>query len=61
MPVLVVCRFGHPRADVVARYTQANIPLVRTDRDGAIDLSFSTSAMQVRLRREQARRYWHGR
>jgi len=32
-------RFGHPHPEVVARYQAAGIPLLRTDRDGAITLT----------------------
>ena len=33
-------RFGHPRADIVARYTNQGIEVVRTDLAGAVEITF---------------------
>jgi len=51
-------RFGHPAADVVARYEARGIPLARSDRCGALTLAPGGAA---RCEREAARRYWHHR
>ena len=46
-------RFGHPAPDVVARYEDQRIKLVRTDQCGAYTWP------QAVCEREQRRRYWH--
>jgi len=51
-------RFGHPRADVVARYGDRRD--WRTDRDGAIDVDLGDAA-SVSAYRRRSPRYWHGR
>ena len=51
-------RFGHPRADVVARYGET--PSWRTDRDGALTVHLGDEA-RVSAFREMRRRYWYGR
>src|SRR5690606_19446371 len=51
-------RFGHPRADVVARY--GAIPAWRTDRDGALDVRLG-GGLRILAWRQQRPRYWHGR
>lgn len=50
--------FGHPRPDVLQRYSGARI--WRTDRDGAIRLELGKEAAVSAWRRERAR-YWHDR
>ena len=52
-------RFGHPRPDIVARYTSAGIQTYRTDYDGALSFVFAP-AMPVtpRAERDHDRRYW---
>jgi competence protein ComEC len=52
-------RFGHPAAKVVERYRAAGIPLLRSDRDGAIVLDYAVG-QQPRLARSRVddRRYW---
>jgi competence protein ComEC len=53
-------RFGHPRAEVVARYARAGARLFRTDLDGAVTLMFATDATRVAaVQREVQRRYWY--
>jgi competence protein ComEC len=49
-------RFGHPRADVFARYASAQ--RWRTDRDGAVSLLFGSQGLTVDAQRERERRYW---
>jgi competence protein ComEC len=52
-------RFGHPRPDIVARYTNSGIRVVRTDLEGAVTLTFAADAVLVpsSARAERAR-YW---
>jgi competence protein ComEC len=52
-------RFGHPRPDIVARYTTSDARVVRTDLEGAITLTFSAdSALVPASARAQRARYW---
>ena len=48
-------RFGHPHADVLARYAEARIPVARTDHCGA----WSWNAEGAACTRALRRRYWH--
>jgi competence protein ComEC len=48
-------RFGHPAPDVMARYAERGIEVVRSDRCGA----FRWSAEESGCERDAARRYWH--
>lgn len=52
-------RFGHPAARVDARHREAGIALLRSDRDGAITLTFA-KGQPPRLERSRIddRRYW---
>jgi competence protein ComEC len=50
-------RFGHPHADVLARYAAAGIPVVRSDFCGAWRWSEGLSICA----RDELRRYWHWR
>ncbi len=53
-------RFGHPRADVVARYQRAGAALHRTDRTGALTFSVGRGTIDApESARASARRYWH--
>jgi competence protein ComEC len=53
-------RFGHPRPDIVARYTMHDIEVVRTDMAGAVTLSFDGSGAPAPVgARAQRARYWH--
>jgi len=53
-------RFGHPRAEVVARYARADARLCRTDLDGAVMLTFGPDVTQdATVQREVQRRYWY--
>lgn len=55
-------RFGHPRADVVARYARANAALHRTDESGALTFEFAPPGPgPPRAEREFAPRYWQTR
>jgi competence protein ComEC len=53
-------RFGHPRADVAARYTAVGAALHRTDRTGALTFTFGADAIaEPHAARSAGRRYWH--
>ncbi len=53
-------RYGHPHADVVARYTERRATIARTDAHGAVELTFSPgSGYRVSGFRHRLRRYWH--
>ena len=51
-------RFGHPAPDVVARYQERGVAVVRSDRCGAWTLPAHGAPL---CQREAARRYWHHR
>ena len=52
-------RFGHPRADIVARYTSSGIPVLRTDLLGAVTLTFDgRGGLRPVSARDQRARYW---
>ncbi|HMM51986.1 MAG TPA: DNA internalization-related competence protein ComEC/Rec2 [Burkholderiaceae bacterium] len=52
-------RFGHPAARVQARYREAGIAVLRSDRDGAITLTYAPGqAPLVQRARVDDRRYW---
>ena len=55
-------RYGHPRADVVARYARANAAVHRTDEAGALTFDFAPPGPGPPLgERGRAPRYWHAR
>ncbi|MFN9391337.1 MAG: hypothetical protein ACK6DF_17755, partial [Betaproteobacteria bacterium] len=51
-------RFGHPKAEVVARYHAAGARLLRTVDSGAITVHLGPGGPRVSRWREQRRRYW---
>ena len=52
-------RFGHPRADVVARYVAIDAMRPRTDYDGAVTVTIEPDReIVVERERERRRRYW---
>jgi competence protein ComEC len=52
-------RFGHPKAEVAARYAAAGARLLRTDLDGALTVELLPGAPpQVEAYRDRYRRYW---
>lgn len=56
--------FGHPHAEVWARWAEAGARNWRTDAQGAILLEFAAQAdegVTVSAQRERRPRYWHGR
>jgi competence protein ComEC len=54
-------RFGHPRPDVVARYTQQGSNLLRTDETGAIEFELGATGVTTDAYRISHQRYWYGR
>ena len=55
-------RFGHPHAEVLARYLAAGATLHRTDRDGAVRVDLpAVGPVQLRRERDVYQRYWHDR
>ena len=61
IPVGYRNRFGHPKADVVARYEATGTRLWRTDRDGALRVALGGQGVTLSAWRDERRRYWHGR
>jgi competence protein ComEC len=57
VPVGYRSRFGHPSAEVLARYGAAGIPIVRTDLDGAISVRLGDT-LTVQTERQLRARYW---
>jgi competence protein ComEC len=51
-------RYGHPAGAVMARYADLGLPVVRTDRCGALHWR-SDVPERTDCWRQQARRYWH--
>ena len=52
-------RFGHPHADVLARYRQAGVRLLRTDLEGAVTVRLSKGNLAIESQRRENPRYWH--
>jgi len=53
-------RFGHPRADVLARYLHAGVARLRTDLQGAVTLVLEPGKPVVAIvERESHHRYWY--
>ncbi len=51
-------RFGHPRADVVARYESRGIALLRTDTLGALRIKLAPQTIDTSTFRATDPRYW---
>jgi len=51
-------RYGHPRADVWARYAARGIHRYRTDETGAITIATQGDTYDVSTYRQRVRRYW---
>jgi len=58
VPVGYRNRFGHPNAEVMGRYSAANVRILRTDREGAITVDLSDGKLEVLGERQRRRRYW---
>jgi len=50
--------FGHPKQDVLQRYTGSGAKLLRSDEDGAILVEMNAQSLQVERYRKTHRRYW---
>jgi competence protein ComEC len=61
IPVGYRSRFGHPKAEVVARYEAMGATIWRTDFDGAISIRLGGEGLAVSGFRHELRRYWYGR
>lgn len=57
VPVGYRSRFGHPSAEVLARYGAAGVRVLRTDRDGAIVMKIGET-LSVESERQRRGRYW---
>lgn len=51
-------RFGHPRPEILARYTAHGTQTWRSDRDGTISVELGASGARLSAWREQRRAYW---
>ena len=58
VPVGYRNRFNHPARDVVQRYEDAGVEILRTDRHGAVTVSLNASGVAVRGERASRARYW---
>ncbi len=54
-------RYGHPRAEIVARYAALPSRNLRSDENGAIKVIFDKDGITTTTWREAGRRYWYGR
>lgn len=51
-------RFGHPKLEVIERYRNRKVDMLRSDRDGALQVEFTRAGMAVTRWREAEPRYW---
>lgn len=58
VPVGYRSRFGHPNAEVLGRYRSAGADVLRTDRDGAVQVRLTREGVRVHSERSSAPRYW---
>ena len=58
IPVGYRSRFGHPKAEVLARYQAMGTAVWRTDLDGAVSVSLSDKGAAISGWRHERRRYW---
>jgi len=61
LPVGYRNRFGHPKAEVIARYRASGAQLLRTDSAGAVLVRIDHAGIDVQAYREQRKRYWQAR
>ena len=57
VPVGYRSRFGHPNAEVLARYRTAGVQVLRTDLDGAIGIRMGAE-LDLETERHRRARYW---
>ena len=57
VPVGYRSRFGHPNAEVLARYRTAGVQVLRTDLDGAIGIRMGAE-LDLETQRHRRARYW---
>lgn len=57
VPVGYRSRFGHPSGEVLARYRDAGVRVLRTDLDGAIVIRVG-KRMSIETQRQRRARYW---
>jgi competence protein ComEC len=50
-------RFRHPAEEVLGRLSDRNV--LRTDRDGAVEVVLAEGKLAVEGERRRGRRYWH--
>lgn len=53
-------RYGHPKPEILARYQNSGSQIWRTDRDGALLLTFSQGSVRIQGWRQLHQRYWQG-
>src|SRR5260221_375469 len=58
VPVGYRSRFGHPNGEVLGRYRAAGAAVLRTDRDGAVQVRLTREGVQVTTERSTVPRYW---
>jgi len=58
MPVGHRNRYGHPHAEVLARYRALHIPVWRTDQEGAVTLKLTAAGVALARARQSQPRYW---
>jgi len=51
-------RFGHPRPEVLQRYSDHGSRILRTDQRGALQFDIDATAIRLRVHRDERRRYW---
>lgn len=51
-------RFGHPKPEILSRYTPLGTRLWRSDRDGRISIQLERGGSKVDAYRNEARHYW---
>jgi competence protein ComEC len=51
-------RFGHPKKEIMQRYAERGIELLRSDEDGAVLVEMNAQGLQVERYRKTHRRYW---
>ena len=51
-------RFGHPHAEVMARFREAGSVQLRSDRDGLVRFRFGEAGVEAAQYRRVQRRYW---